>query len=290
MKAVVTGAGGFAGKWLCRHLLAEGWTVTGWIRRRCPKPVPGVRYRMVDIRDSAGVARAMQEDAPDEVFHLAAVTHVASCEEDPDHARATNVAGTVNVFSAMPATARGVFASTCHVYGRPESSPIPEDHARNGESVYAMTKLEAEKAVKELGRHVVIARAFHHTGPGQSTQYVLADWAAQIRRGARTLHVGDASVERDFTDVRDVVTGYAFLAREGAAGEAYNLCAGQAWPLSYFLGCLAEGRSVTIEVDPQRLRHRDVPRFCGDPTRAATLGWKPTRRIEETLAELLAAG
>ena len=290
MGVVVTGADGFAGRWLCRQILAEGRSVTGWVRREPVHPLAGVRYRVQDIRDARGVHRAMLEDMPVEVFHLAAMTHVASCAEDPAAAHETNVLGTAHVFSAMPTGARGVFASTCHVYGKPDGSPIREDDTLSGVGTYARSKVEAERVIADLNRSVVVARAFHHTGPGQSSLYVLADWAAQIRAGAETIRVGNVTVERDFLDVRDVVNGYATLARNGVAGEAYNLCSGTARPLSYFLDCMTEGRSVHVEVESRRLRQGDVDRFCGDPSRARAVGWSPARQIEDTLREMVQSG
>ena len=183
-----------------------------------------------------------------------------------------------------------MFASTCHVYGKPDGSPIREDDTLSGVGTYARSKVEAERVIADLNRSVVVARAFHHTGPGQSSLYVLADWAAQIRAGAETIRVGNVTVERDFLDVRDVVNGYATLARNGVAGEAYNLCSGTARPLSYFLDCMTEGRSVHVEVESRRLRQGEVDRFCGDPSRARAVGWSPARQIEDTLREMVQSG
>ena len=287
MRAVVTGADGFAGRWLCRHLLEDGASVSAWVRRTPDRPLRGVVYRVQDIRDSAGTAQAMNDDAPSTVFHLAALTHVASCASDPEAAFDTNVAGTVNVFRAMPEACRGVFASTCHVYGEPRETPICEHHPLDGQGVYGLSKIEAERSIQLLGRDVVIARAFHHTGPGQSERYVLADWAGQVRKGVESIKVGNIEVERDFTDVRDIVAGYVVLAQQGNSGQAYNLCTGSARPLAYFLSCMTEGRNITVEVDAHRLRASDVQQFCGDPTRAFALGWTPRRRVEESLLEMI---
>ena len=289
MKAVVTGADGFAGRWLCRYLLTGGVDVTGWVRREPLQPIAGVRYRVQDIRDRAESEWALNEDSPNQVFHLAALTHLAECADNPADAQDINVQGAVNVFRAMPAAARGVFASTCHVYGAPQADPITEDHPLNPQGVYAQSKANAEAEIRALGKDVVIARAFHHTGPGQSARYVLADWAAQVRAGVAAIRVGDIRIQRDFSDVRDVVAGYVHLAQTGESGGAYNLCSGSARPLSYYLDCLTSGTSTEVVVDERRLRPGEVTRFCGDPSRAHALGWSGTRPIEDTLAELIRA-
>jgi len=287
MKAVVTGANGFAGRWLCEALVKQKATVFGWVRARPSKPVPGVRYRVQDIRDERGCREAMREDCPDCVFHLAAMTHLADCEQDPLQAQATNVGGTRNVFLGMPDSARGLFASTCHIYGHPQGEPICEGHPTSAKGVYAESKLEAEREIERLGKEVTIARAFHHTGPGQSTRYVLADWASQMRAGQSTIRVGDLALRRDFSDVRDIVQGYIHLARRSVEPQVYNLCSGVSPTLGELFELLRDGRACQPIQDPSRVRASDISVFCGDPSLARSVGVGPGRPIQVTLKEMV---
>jgi len=287
MTSVVTGANGFAGRWLCKALVQKEATVVGWVRALPPDPIPGVSYRVQDIRDADGCAAAMRDDQPDTVFHLAAMTHLADCEAHPAAAHVTNVVGTRNVFQAMPASVRGVFSSTCHVYGQPKSKRISETHPTAPKGVYAESKLEAELEIRRLGRNVAIARAFHHTGPGQSTRYVLADWAAQIRSGQSTVRVGDLNLRRDFSDVRDIVQGYIHLATSDVEPGVYNLCSGVAPTLRSMFEQLRGERACEAICDPSRVRPLDVPIFCGDPSLALSVGVPPVRSIQKTLNELV---
>jgi GDP-4-dehydro-6-deoxy-D-mannose reductase len=225
----------------------------------------------------------MLEDRPDVVFHLAAMTHVADCTSDPAGARATNIQGTINVVDCMPKTARAVVASTCHVYGRPTAGVITEQHPTSPLGVYAQTKLAAETAVLERGREVVVARAFHHTGPGQSTRYVMADWAQQLRTGQETITVGDLALRRDFTDVRDIVRGYIVLMTNGTPNEVYNLCSGSAPSLGEMLGWLIGHRNIQARAQLDRFRNDDVEEFRGDPSKAEAIGWTRQIDIKETL-------
>ena len=261
-------------------------SVVGWVRRPPESPVAGVRYRTVDIRSADQCGDAMALDGPDRVFHLAAKTHLADCDGDPAGAHETNVKGTRNVFHAMGKDALGILASTCHVYGPPEVLPIGEGHRTNPLGVYAQTKLDAEGVVLETSRSVVIARAFHHTGPGQSNRYALADWCQQLQSGAEVLRVGNIDVRRDYTDVRDVVEGYQVLIERGTPGEVYNLCSGRAVPMSVFIGWAANGRPVQVRTDPARLRDTEVSEFCGDPAKAEGLGWRRTRALKDTMIQM----
>jgi GDP-4-dehydro-6-deoxy-D-mannose reductase len=272
MRTVLTGGDGFAGRWLCRALIADGCWVSAWVRRPPTRPISGVHYRVQDIRDSSGCAQAMNEDRPEQVFHLAALTHLATAEANPELAKETNVEGTIHVMRAVPAGARAVYASTCHVYGPPQQLPVDEHHQCEPQGIYAHSKLLGEEAARQACSEVVIARAFHHTGPGQSTRFALADWAQRLRSGLPVV-TGDLSLRRDYTDVRDIVAGYRLLAKAGVAHQAYNLCSGEAPTLASLLAGLSPDGRVDHTQDPSRLRTSDIAESRGDPAKAEALGW-----------------
>jgi GDP-4-dehydro-6-deoxy-D-mannose reductase len=267
---------------MCRALAEEGNYVSAWVRRAPVAPIEGIHYRVQDVRDATGVNEGMKADAPHQVFHLAAITSLREAEADPIAAQTTNVQGTHNVMQAVPSMATAVFASTCHVYGSPQSLPIGEDHPCSPVGVYASTKAEAESVALSACPRVVIARAFHHTGRGQSTQFALADWAAQISAGT-PIRTGNLSLRRDYSDVRDICRGYRCLAAHGAPLKTYNLCTGQAPTLRELLEGMAPGRQLDIIEEAGRLRAFDISTLCGDPSRAEALGW--CRQV--TQAEML---
>jgi GDP-4-dehydro-6-deoxy-D-mannose reductase len=287
MRVVVTGGDGFAGRWLCRSLVQDGVWVSAWVRRQPAAPLPGVHYRIQDIRDAAGCRSGMKSDGPHQVFHLAAITHLAQASEQPLAAQDTNVRGTENVMSAVPRQATAVYASTCHVYGPPQQLPISEAHPCAPAGVYARTKLEAESVARACCEHVVIARAFHHTGAGQSIRFALADWADKVSRG-QEVRTGDLSLRRDYTDVRDICGGYRLLAQHGIAHEVYNLCSGEAVPLLELLEHMGPAGSVAHRQDPRRIRRGDVPEFRGDPSKAAALGWRREVSRAQMVQDLVA--
>jgi GDP-4-dehydro-6-deoxy-D-mannose reductase len=228
----------------------------------------------------------MAEDAPAAVFHLAALTRLSDCEDRPALAHSVNVQGSANVFGAMPEGARGLLASTCHVYGRPQVACVDEEQPTDPRGVYAQSKFDAEREALASGRDVVIARAFHHTGPGQAPTFVLANWAAQMRAGQSQIAVGDLDIRRDFCDVRDTVEGYRLLLNRGEAGTVYNLASGHAERLGTFFDWMCGGRPCAPAVQAERLRTNDIPVFCGDPARAEAVGWRRRYAIKDTLAEM----
>jgi GDP-4-dehydro-6-deoxy-D-mannose reductase len=301
MRVLVTGAGGFVGGHLVRHLLALGHEVFAASTSAVPEEgLEGAAWLPLDLASTASVEEAARAAAPEWVFHLAARSSVGESVEDPLLSWDVNATGTLRLLHALPHGARVVFAGSGQVYGHvPEAEqPIRENRPLRPLNPYAATKAAAEMAVIQLsgaGRvRGVVARSFNLTGPGHDTRFVLPDFARQlvgIRAGERepVLRVGNLEARRDFLDVRDAVRGYVRLAEAGAPGGVYNLCSGEARRLRDLLDTLVElsGTGARVEVDPARLRPADVPLLVGDRGALAALGWAPEIPIRRTLADLL---
>ena len=139
------------------------------------------------------------------------------------------------------------------------------------------------------------ARAFSHTGPGQSPDFVVPGFAQQIAaieagHAKPVLRVGNLEVTRDLSDVRDVARAYVALLARGERGTAYNVCRGEGVRLTEVVRRLvALARvAVRVEPDPARLRPADVAWLVGDPSRIARdTGWRAEIPLERTLADVL---
>jgi GDP-4-dehydro-6-deoxy-D-mannose reductase len=282
---LLTGAAGFVGGYLLRELGERAVAASA------------------DVTDAAEVARDLREAAPDAVVHLAAYSSVADSWENPVEVWRVNTLGTVALLEAVrterPA-ARVLVVSTGEVYGRTEVLPTPEDEPLRPLSPYAASKaaaeLACERAARADGLDVVVARAFPHLGPGQDERFAIASWAAQIARlearGGGTLAVGDLSVERDLTDVRDVAHAYRLLLEPSVGPGRYNVASGRTVRLAEVVETLVglARCSVAVEVEEERLRPADIPVLCGDASRLAqATGWSPTIPLEQTLADTLSA-
>jgi GDP-4-dehydro-6-deoxy-D-mannose reductase len=218
---------------------------------------------------------------------------------------AVNFLGTVDLFGAIldhAPRARVVCVTTGQVYGAvddPSELPLTELHPLRPLTPYAVAKAAADLAAHQFfrahGLDVIRARPFNYTGPGQSAQFVCSEFARAIAAaergsGERTLRVGNLAVERDFSDVRDVVRGYVALFERGAAGEAYNLGSGTATSVRAILDQLCELSRVDVGVErePSKVRRNDVPRIVGSIAKIGdAVGWRPEIPIRRTLADLL---
>jgi GDP-4-dehydro-6-deoxy-D-mannose reductase len=310
----ITGIGGFAGTHLAARLLEDGHEVGGLVRER--RVYPGLitlaarhpRFDPAalacgDVADAAAMTRAIAEAQPDGVFHLAGIAFVPRAEADPGRALVVNALGSRNVMAAVhreaPAS-RVVIVGSADVYGAAAESglPIDENCALRPVSIYGLSKAAADMAAFqqwwETGLAVIRARAFNHTGPGQSADFVCSDFARQavrIERGAvpPLLRVGNLRSARDFSDVRDIVRGYVVLMERGAPGEAYNLCTGETVSIAAIVDGLRAETSVPFEVveESARVRRREIPRVVGNAARARALGWLASIPLRQTLRDLL---
>jgi len=290
MRAMVTGADGFVGRHLTRHLRERGDEVQGIDRER-------------DVTDERSMREVFDWFRPDVTYHLAALTHVGESWTRASEFTRVNVVGTQRVldaaFAAVP-DGTTVLVSSSEVYGvtRPEDQPVRETARLAPANPYSSSKVEAERVARDVvrtrGQRVVIARPFNHLGPGQSTTFVVPALITRLldalERDEAVISVGDLSTRRDFSDVRDVVRAYRLLGELGVAGEAYNVASGVDVAVGDIAADLVAelAPSVTLAVDPELLRPIDVPVSRGsfEKLRAAT-GWSPVIPLSVTLADVV---
>ncbi len=292
-RILVTGAAGFVG----RHLLPL---------LRTAFPDASVTGASFELTDATAVQGSVAELRPDACIHLAAISAVPDAQADPDLAWRVNLGGTLTLARAL-ATLPGctlLFASTADAYGASfkRGVALDETAALNPMNVYGATKAAADLALGAMAReglHIIRARPFNHTGPGQSASFVVAAFARQVARiaaglQAPLLQVGALDSLRDFLDVRDVCRAYALCLaqREAlASGTVVNIASGLPRRVGDVLAELLELAQVDAEVtvDPARLRPSEITVAAGDSALARrVLGWSPQIEWRQTLAEMLA--
>jgi len=314
VRVLVTGADGFVGRHVVEQLIDSGHDVSagcrpggepaqGWL---APRARDAVTLVPLEISDSASVRGALSRPF-EAIIHLAAVASGSEARQDPGWAWVVNAAGTARLIESAIALREltGVepvvlVVSSAEVYGDGPARPRVETDPLSPQSPYAASKLGAEVAALEAWRRaalrVVIARAFPHTGPGQSLLYVIPAFLQRLRSakaaGATKVPTGNLDPVRDLLDVRDVARAYIALMTHGAPGEAYNVARGEGVTLRELFRRLADQVGATVEPvpDPSLLRPGDLQYLVGDASklRGAT-GWAPRIPLDQTLREMVDA-
>jgi len=310
MRAVVTGVSGFVGGHLAEHLVAKGDLVVGLSASgRWPAELAHLgksmrieKFNLVE-QGEADLAELLHRKQPEVIYHLAAQSNPQGSLVDPRGTWSLNLGGSLNLLEAVKTSGqkpRVILVSSGVCYGDPppEFIPVREDCPLRPNNPYAVSKAAVDllgiQHYLAHGTDVVIVRPFNHAGPRQSPRYVLAALALQVAEVELNqrdcLEVGNLDVVRDFTDVRDVVSAYRLLARDGKPGEIYNLGSGRGTKIADALEHLRSQAKtpVPVRVDVARMRPVDQPLLVADASKLrAAVGWEPRYTIEQTLDDML---
>jgi GDP-4-dehydro-6-deoxy-D-mannose reductase len=305
MRALITGVGGFAGRYLAHHLLACGDQVMGLGRAEdCRDLSPTISLEMADLCDRSSIERVIRLAQPEAVYHLAAQSSTLESFGDPWATISNNLQGQLNLLESILACSiqpRVLVIGSADEYGIPDhpSLSVPERTPLKPTTPYAVSKVGqdvlAYQYFAQYGVPIIRVRPFSHTGPGQDERFAIPSFAkqiAEIEAGLRepALRVGNLSVERDLTDVRDMVKAYRLALVAGAPGEVYNLGRGEAVPMRTIVDHLVSLARVEIrpEVARDRLRPTDVPRLVADTSKFQALThWLPEIPWQVTLHDTL---
>jgi GDP-4-dehydro-6-deoxy-D-mannose reductase len=305
-KILVTGATGFVGRHLMEFLCLEGANqIVGTYNSTPPSgPSPG-SYIKVSLDDYSAVEELIRDAAPDEVYHLAAIAAPGEANlRRLDAYRINTQAGLflLEAVARVRPEAKALCVSTSEVYGKvePDENPVTERKTPKPKDVYASSKLMLETVCAQYaagsGIHVVVARPFNHTGPGQGEKFVAPSFAMQMARveaglRAPVIKTGDLSPQRDFTDVRDVVRAYPMMLREGASGEVYNVSSGVPVSMKTIYDTLlgfCESKGIRRETDESRMRSTENTLVFGSSEKLrAVSGWRPLIPLAKTLEDLM---
>ena len=290
--ALITGVEGFTGRYLARELSLRGHSVAGIGLNPCPANLQLQQYKQVDLSDLDATAVAVSAIRPDQVFHLAGVSHV---QGSSDAIYRVNVAATRNLLAALAALetppAFTMLASTANLYGN-ASGVLDETTVPAPRNDYAVSKLAMEY-MANIWRDrlpITIVRPFNYTGRGQTTAFLIPKLVRHFREKRPLIELGNIDVVREFGDVRDVAAFYARLADVKAPWGPFNICSGIGYSLNNVLEIL---QAMTenypeIRINQAFVRPNEVHTLIGSPDRLeACIGPLRTRDLKSTLQWML---
>lgn len=290
-RVLVTGLGGFTGKYINSRLTELGYSVHGIGAGSMKNPD---RYQQVDLTDISAVKSAVQNIKPHVVVHLAAISYVA--HEDVNAFYQVNLEGSRNLLEALAnldATPDSILlASSANIYGNSASGMLDEKSEPHPANDYAASKLAMEKMASQWMDRlpIVITRPFNYTGVGQAENFLIPKIVSHFKKRAEVIELGNIDVYRDFCDVRAVVDAYCRLLEADSSGEIVNVCSGKTHSISEILAMVEAmtGHSMRVEINPAFVRENEVKSLSGNPEKLRSLiGEWQSPPLEETLQWML---
>jgi GDPmannose 4,6-dehydratase len=335
--ALIAGATGQDGAYLAEFLLSKGYTVHG-IKRRSSSfnteridhlihdpHEEGVSFHLHygDVTDATNIIRIVQEIQPDEIYNLAAQSHVQVSFETPEYTANADGLGTLRLLEAirilsLESKTRFYQASTSELFGKAQEIPQRETTPFYPRSPYAAAKLYAYWITvnyrEAYGMHASNGILFNHESPIRGETFVtrkITRAVASIECGLqKKLFLGNLDAKRDWGHARDFVEGM-WLILQVDQPDDYVLATGEAHSVREFVekafthigrtivwrgsGLAEQGidRStgdVLIEVDPRYFRPTDVDFLLGDSSKAqAKLGWQHKTSFEALVSDMVKA-
>lgn len=294
MRAFVTGATGFIGTHLIDQLQTARYDVAGLARHQ-PEAQHSWRHFGGDITEHANVTRAIEDWAPDVIFHLAGTRAASTLAA----LFAVNVGGAANVIEAASRlrSCRVVVVGSSAVYGAGDA--ITEEAPFAPVSTYGASKVAldvlAAQQIVATGLDIVRVRPFNVIGPGQSGDNVGSVCAQQIvdaERGKQppTVTLGNLDATRDFVDVRDVARALIGIAERGARGTVYNVCTGRGVRARGLVDAMLACAKLDLAIE-ERSRPAsgvDVAKQVGSYGRLARdLGWSPEYDLHRSARDIV---
>lgn len=326
--ALVTGITGQDGSYLAELLLEKNYEVHGIIRRsssfntaRIDHIFDKVNLHYGDLVDSSNLASIMAKVKPDEVYNLAAQSHVKVSFEEPDYTGQTDGLGTLRILEAirtvgLEKTTRFYQASTSELYGKVQEIPQKESTPFYPRSPYAVAKLYGYWIVKNYREAYNIYGCngilFNHESPRRGGTFVtkkVTSGVARIMAGRQEkLVMGNIDSLRDWGHARDYVKAM-WLMLQQTAPEDYVIATGKQYSVRQLLslcfemvgkkiewrgegdseeGVDAETNKVVVAISPKYYRPTEVETLLGDPAKAAKeLGWKPDTSFKGLVYDMM---
>jgi GDPmannose 4,6-dehydratase len=333
--ALITGITGQDGAYLADLLLKKGYEVHG-IKRRSSLFNTGridhlyqdpheedlrLHLHYGDMTDATNLIRIMREVQPDEIYNLAAQSHVQVSFETPEYTANSDALGTLRLLEAirilgLEGKTRFYQASTSELFGKVQETPQKETTPFYPRSPYAAAKLYAYWITvnyrEAYGIHASNGILFNHESPIRGETFVtrkITRATARISLGMqKKLYLGNLDAKRDWGHARDFVEAMWLMLQQEKPDD-YVIATGQTWSVREFVqkafslvGITVAWKSegikekgiddntgkVVIEVDPRYFRPTEVELLLGDPTKAKEkLGWTPKTSFEDLVEEMV---
>lgn len=282
-KILVTGYSGFIGRNLIVKLLKK-YDIIGL--SNISTSTLGITKIRKDIR------KLSTHDIPKDIsyiVHLAALSDISYCHDNPSECFDVNVRGTQNLLEiSRKIGSKFLFISTSHVYGIPIKIPMAENHPRNPTSIYASSKFAgeiiSESYARNYGMDVSILRLFSVYGHNSPQHSVISRIINQLK-STEIIKLGNLYPKRDFVYVNDVVNAIELVIKKSSGFRIFNVGNGKSFSISEICKIIQQisDMKITIKSVPELKRKQEVKNVVADISKMKSMGWKPQMSLQAGL-------
>jgi UDP-glucose 4-epimerase len=301
MKTIITGGAGFIGSAVVPALKKEGYDVYVLdnlsFGNRKFIDVADDHFYLADIREAGMVNDIFTKLKPEVIIHLAAIHYIPYCNQHPFEAADINIRGTMNILNSakkLPSIKKLLFPSTAAVY-KISNEATNEDHELLPLDIYGLSKIVGEQLCKkfnlETGFDTIVCRFFNAFGPNETNPHLIPEIDDQLRKGLRTIKLGNLTPKRDFIHTHDMAKAITLLLKMEKTGyDTFNLGRGIEYSVVDIVAAFERqlNEKITIEVDPARVRKVEREHLLADVSKLKNKAvWAPAWGIDEGIQNLI---
>ena len=304
-KALITGVTGQDGSYLTELLLDKGYEVYGLKRRSSSFNTsridhifgnPNFHLRYHDLNDTSSMWEMLMDIKPDEIYNIAAQSHVRVSFDIPEHTVDSIAMGSLRIMNAVKKVcpdSRFYQASSSEMFGDNPEYPFDEESILMPASPYACAKVFAHNLVRNYresyGLHASSGILFNHESPRRGETFVtrkITMAPAKIKLGLQDkLFLGNLDAKRDWGFAGDYVEAMWLMLQQDNPDD-YVIATGETYSVKEFLDCVFDYAGLDpdkyVEIDPRLFRPQEVPYLLGNPAKAKkVLNWEPKVKFEE---------
>lgn len=289
-KVLITGIGGFTGKYLSEYLQKKGYQVFGLSNT---EDKSGNIYKC-DITNKNDVGIILNEIKPNYIIHLAAISFVQ--HNDIKEIYNVNVIGTQNILEACldirTDLKKIILASSATVYGNNPKEVLSEEMCPNPINHYGISKLAMEQIAKTYfcKLPIVITRPFNYTAPGHGEQFVIPKIAKAFINKEKQIELGNLDVYREYNSIQFVCEVYTNLLESKTTSEIVNIATGNSYSLKDIIAKFEEksGHKIEVKINPDFVRKDEIKILKGDISKLKSIiDFDSSNAIEETVLSFL---
>ena len=284
-EVLITGSSGFLGNHLINSM-QDSQRIFGISNKEQNSIMKNFHHKKLDLRKENINIRSEIST----IIHLAALSDVKYCNENPSLCFDINVLGTKKVLEiCRKKDLNLIFASTSHVYGKPEKNPIVEKESTKPNSIYSTTKIIGENLCesysKTYGLDITVLRFFSIYGPNAPNHNVIYNIINQYQTNSK-IKIGNLKPKRDFLYIDDAIKAIKIVNKNQKGFQIFNVGSGESYSIRTICKKIENimKKRLMIEVDKSKIRKNDIPEIRSDYSKIKKIhGWKPEISLYEGL-------